>query len=265
VYALAMANLGTVYSERDEMAHSREWYRKALAVFDAYHPKHPDRMASLRGLANIALRTGDTVGAIPLYVQIRDARAAMFPPEHPERLMADYNLALAYQANKQLAEAESIVAAMMKNTLLPGKESWMLAARAIDLAAVLAVRRNDEVKAIVLRERALETLSHVAPSIENAYVLSKLGEAYLRVNKPLKAVGALEKAIAGYVEFKGDAYDFGVARYALARALTATSRDRKRIGELLQQASDDLARSNTGEQLASYRSGVAQSLKKYSR
>ncbi len=262
-YAVALANLGAVRSEGDDMESARQWYTRSLAVFDAHHPKHPQRMLALRGLANIALRTGDTAGAIPLYLKIRLARAETYPREHPERLAADYNLALAYQSNKQLDEAAAIVNEMTKNALMPGKEQWMLGARALDLSATMASDKKDYAKALALRGRALVALSHIPPSIENAYLLVRTGETYLGMKKPVKAIGPLEDAVALFVEYRGDAYDLGTTRFALARAYVDTNRNRTKVPALLRQAADDLARAKTGSGLAAHRANVARYLEKY--
>ncbi|HEY5945070.1 MAG TPA: tetratricopeptide repeat protein, partial [Kofleriaceae bacterium] len=105
-YALALSNLGAVYSSRDDIAPARTYFERALASFDANHPKHPQRLLPLQGLASIALRTGDTRTAVERYEQVRTAMAATYAPEHPALLVADYNLALAYVGNKQPAKAK---------------------------------------------------------------------------------------------------------------------------------------------------------------
>ncbi len=262
-YALAQSNLGAVHSERAQLAKAKTFYTTALATFDRHHPTHPQRLMPVQGLASIALREGRPAEAIPFYVQIRDARRATLAPEHPSVLAADYNLALAYRANKQPAETAKILETLAANAQKPGSESWLIAARALDLMGTLAADRKDRANAIALRERALAALAHVDLPVERAYLLIHLGHARLMNKQPELAIAPLEEALTALLAHEGDAYDLGTLRVTLARALLDSNADRKRAVEVMRQAAKDLAAARTGEALAAYRDTAAKWLRKH--
>ncbi len=259
-YALALSNLGAVYSQRDDVATSRAYFERALAAFDANHPKHPQRLMPLQGLASLALRTGDTAGARDRYAQVRDAMTNVYGPDHPQTLIATYNLALAYQGNKQPAEAAAALAELVDHATR--KQQWMLASRAYDLQATLADERNDERAAIALIDKALAAIEKANDPVERALVLRHQGEVYRHMKKPALAIAPLERALADFGK-EPDAYDIGATRYHLALALFDSGRNKARAVEIAKQAAADLARAQTGEGLKQYRETLAAFIAKH--
>lgn len=262
-YALALSNLGAVYSERNEIEKAEGFYKRSLAMFDTHHPTHPQRLMPLQGLAGLALRVGDATRAIPFYVQIRDQRAATYAPEHSLRLAADYNLALAYRSAKQNDDAAKILAGLATNALQPGKEQWTIAARALDLQGTLASDRKDYAASLAFRERALAAVAHVPESTDHAFYNRHLGETYVYMKKPDRAIAPLEAAITTFEKRAGDIYDLGTSRFLLGRALFESGRDRKRAIELMKQADADLAKAKGDAALAVNRRNIERYLKKY--
>lgn len=253
-YALALSNLGAVYSSRDQMKPARESFERALASFDANHPKHPQRLMPIQGLASIALRTGDTALAVQRYAQARDVLATTYAPEHPLLLVCDYNLALAYVGNKQPREAQPVLDELIARASTPGKESWVLAARGLDLRAQLADHTNPKA-ALALTDRALAALSHTQELGERALVLRHVGQLHRDMKQPALAIAPLEEAVKDY-DTSSDAYDVGSTRAHLAFALWDSGRDKARAVEIAKQAAADLARAETGENIAQWRANV---------
>lgn len=172
------------------------------------------------------------------------------------RLVADYNLALAYRANRQPAEATRVLEDLTSRALVPGKESWVIAGRALDLAGSLASDQRDLARSLALRERALAAISRGPDAVERAYVERHLAEALIALKRPAEAIAPLERALA-VQEKHGDSYDLGTVRFVLARALGESGRDRKRAQELATRAAEDLAKAKSGDGLAGYRKNVA--------
>jgi tetratricopeptide (TPR) repeat protein len=210
----------------------------------------------LQGLASLALRTGDTAGAVMRYEQVRDAMAATYAPENPALLVADYNLALAYVGATQPAKAQAVLDELIARALTKGKESWMLAGRGLDLAAQLADDRKDYRAALAFTDRALAALAHQDDATERALVLRHVGEIDRHAGKPALAIAPLEQAVQAFGA-DPDAYDIGTTRYHLAFALWDSGHDRKRAIEVARQAVADLAKAQSGDSLQDYRDKLA--------
>ncbi|HEX5060790.1 MAG TPA: tetratricopeptide repeat protein, partial [Kofleriaceae bacterium] len=255
-YALALSNLGAVYSSKDDIKPAREYFTRALAVFEQHHPKHPQRLMPLQGLASLALRTGDTATAVERYTQVHDTMAASYAPEHPSLLVASYNLALAYVGNKMPDKAQAVLDDLIARATTKGKESWMLAERAYDLSAQIADECKDYRSALALLQKAFAAVEHANDPTERALVLRHQGEIARHMNKPALAIAPLEQAIKDFGK-DPDAYDIGATRYHLAFALWDSGRDKKRAVEVAQQASDDLAKAQSGDALKQYRETLA--------
>jgi eukaryotic-like serine/threonine-protein kinase len=257
-YALAVSNLGAVYSSREDLVSARAHFERAAALFEAHHPVHPQRLFPLQGLASLALRDGDPARAADYYARARDMMVGTYAPESPQLLTVRYNLALAYHEGNQPARARVEIDELIARTLTPGKEQWMLAARGLDLAAQLADARKDFTSSLALLERALAASAHANVPSERALLLRHVGQVHRRTNKPTAAVAPLEEALALFeAEPEPDAYDIGTTRYHLAFALSKSGRDPVRAIGLARQAARDLANAKTGEALAEYRAKLA--------
>lgn len=261
-YALAQANLGSVYSSRDEIEAATAQYERAAETFAAHHPAHPQSTLPLQGLASIALRTGDPHRAVGFYEKVRVVTAATYAPESPAQSIAEYNLALAYRADKQLDRARAMAASLVARSLAPGTETWALAARGLDLQAGLAEDGGDRKAALALLERALSAFEHAASGEDLALVQKHIGELHLRDNHPERAVAPLEAALVYFVGHPDDAYELGTTRFELALALWGARKERMRALELATAAQADLARAKTGDALAKHRVNVAELLRR---
>jgi tetratricopeptide (TPR) repeat protein len=258
-YALALSNLGAVYSSRDDITQARTFFERALAKFDAHYPKHPQRLLPLQGLASLALRTGDTAAAVERYLQVRDSMAAAYPANHPQLLIATYNLALAYVGHKQPANAQAALDELIARATTPGKESWMLAARGYDLAATIADEGKQRRQALALIDKALAAIERANDPVERALVLRHQGEIYRHLKQPALAIAPLERALRDFGS-DPDAYDIGTTRYHLAAALIESGGNKARAIEVAKQAAADLAKARTGEALQAYRDQLAKLL-----
>jgi tetratricopeptide (TPR) repeat protein len=257
-YALATSNLGAVYSQREDLANARAHFERATALFESHHATHPQRTFPLQGLASIALRTGQPALAADYYARVRDLMVGTYAPESPALLTVRYNLALAYHDMKQPARAQPELDELIARTLTPGKEQWMLAARALDLAAQLADDRKDFSASLALIDRALAASAHTKLPAERALLLRHAGEVHRRRGQPAAAIAPLEQALALFeADPEPDPYDIGATRYHLTFALADTRRDPARTVALAKQAAADLAKAKTGEALVAYRAKLA--------
>jgi tetratricopeptide (TPR) repeat protein/predicted Ser/Thr protein kinase len=252
-YALAQSNLGAVYASRTDVEHARAQFEAALALFDKYHPGHPQRMFALQGLAGLATRTGDVEAAIARYTEVRDGMAAAYTAESQQVMTADYNLAVAYTNAGRLEDAEAILATLIDRALVPGKEQWTIAARALDLSAATAERRKEFATTLKLRERALAALSNGGPAAERALALRNLGMTQLKMSKFKDSLATFEQALKLQESSREDPYDRGRARFGIALSLEGLRREHARAIALVKQARDDFAKAQGGEALKFYR------------
>ena len=137
----------------------------------------------------------------------------------------------------------------------PGKENWVLAARGLDLSAQLADHTNPKA-ALALTDRALAALAHTQELGERALVLRHVGQLHRDLKQPALAIAPLEEAVKDY-DASSDAYDVGTTRAHLAFALWDSGRDKPRAIEMAKLAAADLARAETGENIAQWRANVA--------
>jgi tetratricopeptide (TPR) repeat protein len=139
---------------------------------------------------------------------------------------------------------------------MPGKQNWVLAARAFDLSAQLADDKKDYRAALALCEQAVAAIGRANDPLERALTLRHLGEIYRHLNKPALALAPLEQAVTD-AGTQAEPYDIGTIRYHLAFALWDSGRDRKRAVEVAKQAAADLAKAQSGDALARYRDTLA--------
>lgn len=262
--ALVHANLGSVYATNGDVKRSRERFERSLALFEQYHPDHPQKQFALQGLAGIALRIGDYEGAVVYYRRVRDAMAKTYAPEHQSLLIADFNLALALGKHHP-DDAQKLVEEVAARALTPGKESWMIAARAFDEAATLAENRKDLEGSIALRERALAALDHSDVPAERAIILRELAQTHVRMKQFARALPRAEQAVALITKAPEDPYEVGMARFQLAVALDGLHREPARALAVAKQAADDLAKAQAGDQLDYYRKAAARFIEDHAR
>ena len=254
-YALVHANLGSVYSSSGDVKRAKERFERSLALFEQYHPDHPQKQFALQGLAGIALRIGDYDNAVIYYRRVRDAMAKTYAPEHQSLLIADFNLALAL-AKHHADEAQKLVEEVAKRALTPGKESWMIAARAFDEAAAIAESRNDREGSIALREKALTALDHADVPAERAIILRNIVMTLNRMKQFARALPRAEQSVQLITKAPDDPYEVGMARFQLAVALDGAHRDAARAVSMAKLAAEDLAKAQAGDQLQYYRAAA---------
>jgi tetratricopeptide (TPR) repeat protein len=173
-----------------------------------------------------------------------------------------FNLALAYRIAKQPERARTMLDQLVSRALKPKAESWMFAARALDVLGALAEDRHDSSAAIAARQRALDAIGHVDDPATRALILRQLGESERLAHHWDRALPLLEEALAYYERNAEDSYDLGIARYAVAMTLVDANRDRSRAVELLTKAAGDLSQAKSGESLDQLREQVAHALQR---
>ena len=242
-YALAIVNLGMAAATRRDFAKAVPLYQRARDLFAKDHPKDPNRLLALQGLADAAQHTGDLEGAIRQLEEVRVAAEATYAKESTEVLAVIYNLGLAYLDRRQYAEAEARfddVLAIAIRAASPSMESAALAAK-----AEIAEARRDFRGAIPLRERAIAAGDRGPTPMDAGLSRVLLGADHLQLGNPAAAIEPLERAVEVFAPVAEIADETARARFLLARALWQTNRDRPRARALAVQAEHGLAASKT--------------------
>jgi len=176
-------------------------------------------------------------------------------PTHPtvgsqRRVLAQVYLDIQdYQhANEELEKAVKIHSASV------GPESPDVA-NDLDWLAITLQADGLSGEALMVAQRSLAIREKILPpnSSDLAYSLENIGQAYLGLRKPQEAIAALERAIAIHDKNGHDLGDTAEARFALARALWDSGKDRKRAASLAEQARQGYERNKDEQHLAAVR------------
>jgi tetratricopeptide (TPR) repeat protein len=256
-YALALTDLGATSVDRGDLAHAQTYFERARDAFAAHHADHPQRIIPLQGLASIAFERGDLATTIRYDREAVDAITATYAADSPSLSIAEYNLALAYVQAKQPIDAQKLLDRIVMRSLATGNEQWMLAARALDLSALLASSRHDLPAALALRERALAAIDHAGSPPDRAYIVRQLAESQLALHRTDQAIASAEEAERYFEAHPDNPYDVASARWILAQALWAGGGDHARALALARGAADSFAKAAGGMNLAQIRGEVA--------
>jgi mannosyltransferase len=147
-----------------------------------------DKVDRWLDLARTSLDAGRYEGAIAAYQMAASQKAVEMAPDDAR---FHIRLARAYQANGQSDEA---IASLEKATDLAMRQ--LESDRLTDgEKAALALSIGSQLVNMKEMARAIEFLSQVAPTVDNANVWVTLGKAYMGEGRPDKAMPALEQAL----------------------------------------------------------------------
>ena len=242
-YALAIVNLGLAAAQRSDFARAVPLYERARDLFAKDHPKDPNRLLALQGLADAAQHTGDVDGAIRMFEEARATAETIYAKESKEVLAATFNLGLAYLDRRQLAEAEARFDDVLAGAARGG--STALDGAALALKAEVADARGDRRAAIALRVRAIAVSDRGPNPLDGDLARVMLARDYLALGQAAEAIAPLEHAVAAFAQIPELADETARARFLLARALWQSGRDRPRARKLAQEAQRALATSTT--------------------
>ena len=238
--ALAYSNTGLVWTRRGDLAQARRAFARAVDLFAQHHPEHVQRTIPLQGLATIELAEGNVAAAIAAYQEASELSARAYGPDDPRTLSARYNVVLAHERSGDLDRAATLARELAVAAQRPGRETWPMVARALELEArTIEQRRPADPRVITLRQQALAALDRGDDAAVRAEVDASLGRALVAARRGAQAIGPLERATAQY---RADHYPFVAAttRFALAQALWMAGGDRARAQVLAAEAAQIL-------------------------
>jgi tetratricopeptide (TPR) repeat protein len=194
---IALNNIGVVLRKQGRTADARPYYEKALSLKEKLlGAAHPEVANTLSNLGNLSLDDGQYEEAVSLFKRALEIKERALGATHPSLAIELHNIGHILNQQQRYAEA------------IPLLE-----------------------RALVLHEKAL------GPEHPTLIVhLTGVGEAYLGLGQAKKAIEPLERALAISEAGKREPSAVGEARFALARALTAVRRERKRAVALAQAA-----------------------------
>ena len=230
--------LAMVAALRGDHAGAREQYAAALALreaaFGKAHVKYAESLGDLAGFAPDPAAKAAELAA---------AAAIAAASDSPARTMVERNL----QAQLgELALARGDVPAMRRHfdravelaTLAGGPRSLDVATMLIGFGQLLA--SVDFAEGLPKVEQAIAIFDQLG-SPRATTARAALGLALLHEARAAEAVPLLEAALRGLDPATAEAYNLGLIKWALARALTATKGDRDRARALAREARAVLA------------------------
>jgi tetratricopeptide (TPR) repeat protein/predicted Ser/Thr protein kinase len=228
---------GNVLFQQGKYDEALASYRRALPIVEStLGSQHPDLGALVLGLGNVFFRQHKYAEAVEQYERVRAIWEATLDPKHPDLALVMNNIATVYQAQGKYDEALA-----MYRTALARREA-ALGPQHPDVASTLSnigVVLNEQGKygeALVSLRRAL-TIKEAAlgsqhPSLVTT--LEQIGVSELGEHRPAAALEVLTRAYA--LPAQGDPGEVAELRFALARALWETHRDRPRALQLAEEA-----------------------------
>jgi hypothetical protein len=222
---------------KDSLAASQRCYD----IFEAaYGPDHPTSAGSELNLAQALLDAGKLDEARDHFLRADAVFAKLYGEWHPMRAAVAGNLANVEQAQRHWDAAEAAdrraIAILEK---LQGPDSADVSGARRDLARVLALAGKLPA-AIAEMHTAIAPLEKMGSDGEGRIVsaYTEIAEYQLAAGKPADALPNAERAVALALKRPVDANpaELGDAKFALARALWDTKRDRARARKLVGEA-----------------------------
>jgi tetratricopeptide (TPR) repeat protein/predicted Ser/Thr protein kinase len=231
---------GNVLLKQGRSAEAAKWLERGATVAEqAFGELDPRTNVVLANWASALQRNHKPREALKLITRSIAAYEKTRGPNHPtvggqRRVLAQTYLSLKdnQHAYEELQKAVAIHSAAF------GMDSVEVAS---DLDWLAVTLQSDGLYAEALQEalRSMTIREKVAlpkDSIDFAYSLENIGQAYLELRRPQDAVVALERAIAIHDKNSHEPAETAEARFALARALWDVGRDKKRAVLLAEQA-----------------------------
>lgn len=233
-------NLGNVASYRGRLDEARAAYLEALAIReDALGPDHPDLIGPLGNLGALAASAGDPGAAIVYCQRALELTEAALGPHARARTNQLRCLAEAARETGDLARARTLLEEAIALDE-PDPDGGFLYYELVDLGE-LSIQEGQAAAGLTLCNRAYAQFDTDAmrkhPDV--ALALTCRGRALLAMGgNGESARGPLERALNLRETFGAAPRDLADTRFALARALWPTPRDRTRALALATSARD---------------------------
>ena len=249
--AITLAAMGSVLRAQGALDQALEHHQRALAIRErALGPDHPDVGASLNSLGNVLTELGRHAEALSSYRRGLVIKRRAVGPDHPDVAVGENNVGESLRHLGKHAEAVAgyrRALAIWEKALGPGHPQVAIAVQNL---GETRLAQGKSVQAVAHFERALgiweKALGPSHPYL--ALPLLGLGEVALAGHRPAQALAPLERALRLREHGGGDAVAVAQARYALARALWDSGRDRERASILAGSALDAFARAGPARQ-----------------
>ena len=242
--AETLDDVAVTLSRSGRYAEARTAYERTLAIQErVLGPNHPLVGDTLTSLV-VAMRwSGAAAEALPLAERAERIEEAAFGADNDRTAGAVNNVGYVHEALGQLREAEAAYErAVHIREKVFGPNGSRVAISLGNLARVVLAEGNPE-RAVALYQRAAaiddKTLEPSHP--DRAYDLVGLGQALLAEHQAASALDPLEKALALRETAHVAPRLLAEAKFALARALWETGRDRTRAAALAEGARSDYA------------------------
>jgi len=247
--AISLQHLGGVAWSEGRLDEARALLERGLAITErSVGPDHPDVAVLHTNLGSIAMSQGDLAAAD------RHHRLAL---TITERAMGDDHVLVAACANNLADVARKLGHDDEARALLERAETIFVralgethpnVATTVQNLGELALAEHQPAQALAHFERALAGFEAAVGADHPfvAYPLTGIGLAHVAARKPAAAIAPLERALAIRQKHETPATDLATTRWALARALDASGRDRRRARALAEQARTAFAAAGAG-------------------
>jgi tetratricopeptide (TPR) repeat protein len=226
---------GGLLSHQGKLREALVPYQRALSLADrAVGPTHPGQGLLLSDLAAVYGALGRHQEALALLPRAIEIITATRGTEHPSLAWAYYNLARTQAALGDYRQAHASIQEAIRirgATLGPDHPE---VASALDILATILHADGLFAEALAEAERALAIKRKALGEehVDLCYSLENIGLAHLGLGQPAKAIPVLERALALRERARLEPGESAEGRFALARALWDTGRNRARARTL---------------------------------
>lgn len=242
VLAMALSDEGTILSDLGQHKEAIETHRRALAATLAlFGPHHPSTANKSYNFGEALLAASQIAEALAQQREALRIRSASYGLQHPLTVWTRYTIGYYLTKTDQQQEALHVLQSVLpqvQQTYGPTHHKVALVQQALG-AAFSGVRRFDE--SLFAYQQALRiNETSGGPVFDQAFFLERIGETYLILNQPTKAVEPLERAVQLLASISEYPLTKSTTRFTLARALWNSGGDRHRAHALALEARDSV-------------------------
>lgn len=237
--ARALAALANVYGNQGAFEDAETYYRRALAIYErALGRNHPQVAKTLYSLGVAVGEQNRLKDALALFLRALEIQKSTLGLGHPDTIWTINSIGVILQRQDRLGLARERfreALALFENTLGKDHPNVGYPLNNLGEIAVLEGRFSDALKLCRrAHEVGVKALGADHPAL--AHELTCIGGALVGLRRPLEALEPLEHALAMREANPGNPKELADTRFALARALWDSRRDRQRAVELARRS-----------------------------